>query len=155
MNAGARRVERRQSAMQALRLTRRRTMAGLGSLLAASAVMGRAGAADFIDPYDYGLSSETEGDQSKAVQAAIDAAVLSGRDLLLPSGEYYVQNLNFAGNMRVIGSSLGTHILSWNDAPIGRVGGGTGFVLDGVSIHGPLDGPALALEESEQATIRN
>ncbi|MEO6014062.1 MAG: TIGR03808 family TAT-translocated repetitive protein [Devosia sp.] len=141
--------------MQKLHFTRRQTLTGLAVLLAAPAIVGRAAAADFINPFDYGLNSETEGDQSQAIQAAIDAAVTSGKDLLLPSGEYTAQNLQFAGNMRVIGSSRGTYLNSLDGAPVGRVGAGVGFVLDGVTLGGAVDTADLLLEECDEATIRN
>lgn len=139
------------------KLTRRHTLAGLVSVLAAPAIIGRAAAFEqFVSPYDFGLTNESDGlDQSAAIQQAIDRASLGGQDVLLPAGEYYVQNLQFPGSIRIVGSSQGTHLIGVNGASVGRVGAGTGFVIDGVSLGGAIDNPTLLLEESENATIRN
>ena len=91
---------------------------------------------DFVSPDEFGLNSETEDDQSSAMQAAIDAASQRGLDLRLPSGTYYVHDLDFHGYMRVIGSSGGTHLSSWGDAPIGHVGSTSNLVFDGVTFAG-------------------
>jgi uncharacterized secreted repeat protein (TIGR03808 family) len=144
--------------MSPLRPTRRHVLAGLGLALAAPAIVGRAAAQDqFVSPYDFGLNNESDGmDQSAAIQQAIDTAALGGQDVLLPSGEYTVQNLRFPGTMRIIGASGGTHLIAPDGLMVASVGAGSSFVLDGVSIHGGSgEQPALLLDACEDATIRN
>lgn len=139
-------------------ITRRLALAGLGSALAAPALIGRAYAIDqFVSPLDFGLNAESDGtDQSAAIQQAINEASIGGKDVLLPSGEYYVRDLQFPAGMRVIGASRGTHLIGVGGASIGRVMSGTGFVVDGVSFSGGSgDQPALLLDQCDDATIRN
>ena len=136
--------------------SRRHILAGLGLILAAPALIGRAAAQDFVNPFDFGLQSEAEGvDQTSALQQAIDAAAQSGRDLRLPAGSYFVRGLKLHGHMRIFGSSLQTNLFSLDEGTIGRVGPGRGLVVDGVSFFGVRDVAALALEATEDATIRN
>jgi uncharacterized secreted repeat protein (TIGR03808 family) len=137
--------------------TRRVVIAGLASAVAAPAIIGRAAADDFVTPYDFGLENESDGlDQTSAIQQAIDAAAQGGKDVRLPSGEYYVRELQFPGNMRVLGSSQATHLISYDEGTIGRIGAGRGFTIDGVSFSGGKgDLPALLLDTCEDAIIRN
>ena len=104
--------------MSILRPTRRLVVAGLASALAAPALVGRAAADDVVNPYDFGLSNESQGmDQSAAIQAAIDAAATSGKDVRLPSGEYLVRELTLPSKIRIIGSARGTYLDSFDGAP--------------------------------------
>ncbi len=138
------------------RLTRRQTLTGLASVLAAPAIVGRAIAQDSVNPYEFGLNNESQGiDQSAAIQAAIDAAAMSGKDVRLPSGEYLVQDLRLPANIRIIGSSRGTHLDSFNRGPVFRVGPAGGVVIDGISFGGAVDLAQIVLEESDNATIRD
>jgi uncharacterized secreted repeat protein (TIGR03808 family) len=139
-----------------LLLSRRRALSGLGSLLAAPALIGRAGADDFVSPYDFGLQNESEGlDQSAAIQAAIDAAALGGKDVRLPSGEYLVQDLRLPGKIRIFGSARGTYLDSFNGAPVMRIGSVGDVVIDGVTFGGAVELAKIVLEESESVTIRD
>ncbi|MEO7223913.1 MAG: TIGR03808 family TAT-translocated repetitive protein [Devosia sp.] len=140
--------------MSTPRPSRRFVVTGLGFLLAAPAIIGRAAAADFINPYDYGLHNEGEEDQSAAMQAAIDAGVLIGQDLLLPSGQYYVENLRFPSKMRVIGSSRGTYLDSYTGAPVVIASSASDLVFDGITFGGG-EQAAIILEECEETLIRN
>jgi uncharacterized secreted repeat protein (TIGR03808 family) len=141
--------------MSILRPTRRTVITGLAAL-AAPAIIGRASADDSVSPYAFGLQNEADGvDQTSAIQQAIDAAAQGGKDLRLPSGEYFVRGLQFPSYMRVIGSPRATHLISFDEGTIGRVGAGSGFVIDGVSFVGVRDAAALTLEASDDATIRN
>jgi uncharacterized secreted repeat protein (TIGR03808 family) len=139
------------------KLTRRQTLTGLSLALAAPALIGRAAADDFIDPYDYGLENESDNtDQSAAIQGAIDFASMVGKDVLIPSGAYYVKDLHFPGGLRIIGSSQGSYLVGFEGASVGRVGAGSGFLIDGVSLSGTDAGkPTLFLDQSVDATIRN
>lgn len=139
-------------------LTRRHTLAGLAGVLAMPAIIGRASAIEqFVSPYDFGLTNESDGlDQSAAIQQAIDTASIGSKDVLLPAGEYYVRDLRFPGTMRIVGASGGTHLIGIEGSTIGTVGAGTNFLLDGVSLSGGSgDRPALLLDGSESATVRN
>jgi uncharacterized secreted repeat protein (TIGR03808 family) len=143
--------------MSTLRPSRRLVVAGLASALAAPALIGRASADDFISPYDFGLTDESDGvDQTSALQQAIDAAAQAGKDVRLPSGAYYVRELQLPGYLRIFGSSQATHLISFDEGTIGRVGAGRGLVIDGVSFSGGNgEMPALLLDTTEDAIIRN
>ncbi len=135
--------------------TRRHILAGIGSVLAAPAFIGRATAQAFVDPLDFGLSGG-DGEQTSAIQQAIDAAAESGKDLRLPSGTYHVRDLRFPGNLRVIGSARASRLVGLDEGTIGSIGPGSGCVIDGVSFSGGSgDRPALLLDGCEDATIRN
>ena len=140
--------------MHGFRPTRRQTLGGLAAL-AAPALIGRAAAADFIDPFDFGLSAESGADQSAALQAAIDAAAAAGRDVLLPSGEYACARLRLPSAMRLIGASTGTHLLSATGDPIALSANTRGLVLDGISFGGAVRETMILIEGSENVTVRN
>jgi uncharacterized secreted repeat protein (TIGR03808 family) len=143
--------------MNSLRPTRRIVLTGIATVLAAPAIIGRAVADDFVSPYDFGLTNESDGlDQTSAIQQAIDTALQSGKDVRLPSGEYYVRDLQFPGNIRIFGSSRVTHLIGYEGGGIGRVGAGNGFMVDGVSFFGGSgETPALLLDMCDDASIRN
>ena len=94
--------------MSITRPTRRTVITGLASAFAAPAIVGRAADSDFVSPYDFGYNPDVQGDQTAAIQAAIDQAANYGKDLLFPPGDYFVTNLRFYGSTRYIGSSGGT-----------------------------------------------
>ena len=141
--------------MSTLRPTRRTVITGLATALAAPALIGRASAGDFVNPYDFGFNPDIQGDQTEAIQAAINEAANFGKDLLFPPGEYFVSNLQFYGSTRYIGSSGGTQISTWEKGPIGTAGTGLGMVFDGISFSAPNEEPILVLEESENVTFRD
>ncbi|HZY67982.1 MAG TPA: TIGR03808 family TAT-translocated repetitive protein [Devosia sp.] len=142
--------------MSSPRVTRRRAL-GIGLVLAAPALVGRAAAQDLVSPYDFGLSNESDGlDQTAAIQAAIDAASLAGKDVRLPGGEYTVQNLRFPGNIRLIGSSGATHLIGLDGATVGTVGSVASVTFDGISFSGgDAEHPVLLLDASDGITIRD
>lgn len=138
------------------KVTRRHALAGLSLVLAAPAITGRATADDFVSPYDYGLNNESEGmDQSSAVQQAIDAAALGGKDVLLPSGEYLVKELSLPSKIRIFGSARGTYLDSFDGAPIFRVGTLGDIVLDGITFGGSVTEAMIVLDGTETFTIRD
>jgi uncharacterized secreted repeat protein (TIGR03808 family) len=142
--------------MSITRPTRRHIIAGRGSVLAAPAFIGRAMADDFINPYDYGLNNESEGmDQSAAIQAAIDAAMLGGWDVKIPSGEYLVKELRVPSNMRIFGSGRGTYLNSFDGAPVFRIGTLGNIVFDGISFGGTANEAHVVLEGGETITFRD
>ncbi|MBI4922279.1 MAG: TIGR03808 family TAT-translocated repetitive protein [Devosia nanyangense] len=142
-------------------VSRRKALTGLGALLAYPALTRGAWADQFIDPFEFGLSGESQDDQSAAMQAAIDAASLRAKDVLLPPGEYYVRDLELRGSMRLFGVPGGTHLVGWGGGPIGRLGSVSDLVLDGMSFsagEGRPDGEnrgLLEFEDSTAVTIRN
>ena len=142
--------------MSILRPTRRTVLTGLASALAAPAIIGRAAAEDFVNPFDFGLQSDMEDDQTAAMQAAIDQASNFGKDVLFPSGAFYVTNLRFHGNTRYIGNSGGTYLQSWQDGPVASAGSGSHMVIDGITFGGGAGGATIfLLEDTENATFRD
>lgn len=143
--------------MSITHLTRRHVIAGLGSVLAAPAIVGQARANESISPYDFGLRNDGSGlDQTAAMQQAIDQASLQGKDLRLPAGQYHVRDLQFPGSLRIVGSSWATQLVGYEDGTIARVGSGSGLLLEGVYFSGGNgEEPALLLDTCEDATIRN
>lgn len=139
-----------------LRPNRRHFLAGLTIGLAAPALIGRAVAEDAVSALDFGLS-ETAGDsdQSAAIQQAIDAAAAGGKDLRLPAGTFHVQNLQFPGHLRVLGSAQGTRLMGYQGATVATLGAGSGFVIDGVALGGSgVGNPTLVIEGSDDFIIR-
>ena len=97
---------------------KRQLLAGLGTGFAATALP--ASAFDgFVSPYDFGLQTDTDADQTAVLQAAIDAASVTGKTLLLPTGEYYAGDLNLYGSIKGVPGQ--THLLTAGNAPVGRV----------------------------------
>ncbi|HWA19966.1 MAG TPA: TIGR03808 family TAT-translocated repetitive protein [Devosia sp.] len=138
-------------------LSRRTALLGLGAGLVTSALPAR-GADGFADASEFGLDPAIDGDQSAALQAAIDAAAKQGRTLLLPAGSYSAHDINLHGSIRgVTGQTL---LLSVSDAPVGRVANVTDAMLEGLSFSGGTGSPGddrglLGLEAAERATIRD
>jgi len=143
--------------MSTISTTRRHVLAGVGVVLAAPAIIGRAAAAvGAINPYDFGLIDLHDGDQTPALQAAVDAAASAGQDLLLPAGEFSVGGLRLPGGLRIIGSARATVLANSDGQPIGTVGQGRGFLIDGVSFYSTSTDADLILDEGvEDASILN
>lgn len=138
--------------MITLKPSRRQAITGLASLLAAPPLVGRA-AADDVNPLDYGVELLADGDQSAAMQAAIDAAAESGRDVRLPPGEFTVGNLRVPGGLRLIGTSRDTTLVNSDGQPIITIVNGRGTVIDGVSFHSTTTDAVLLLEEGVEAAL--
>ena len=142
--------------MNRILLSRRALIAGLGSSLGLAAALPAWAAEGFASPFDFGFDPSIDGDQSAALQAAIDGAAAQGKRLLLPPGEYSVRDLNLHGSLQ--GMPGQTHLLSSGEAPVGRVSGLSGVRLEGISFGG---GPAgdnrgvLELENATGITIRD
>lgn len=137
--------------------TRRHVLAGLGAFLAAPAVVGRASAAvGYISPYDFGLLDLHDGDQTAALQTAVDAAARAGQDLLLPTGEFTISGLRLPGGIRIIGNARATALVSSDGQPVATVLDGRGLLIDGVSFFSTSTDADLILGEGvEDATILN
>ena len=109
---------------------------------------------------DFGIVPGDLGDQSKAVQAALDAAAGQGRPLLLPAGQIFVQNLEIPGRTRIIGQPGATVLVAWLDNPVGKAELANDLVLDGVGFSGapggaPSDRGLLSVADSVGVRISN
>jgi uncharacterized secreted repeat protein (TIGR03808 family) len=141
--------------MRTFHPSRRQALTGLASLLATPALVGRASAED-VNPLDHGVELLADGDQSAAMQAAIDAAAESGRDVRLPPGEFTVANLRLPGGVRLIGTSRDTVLTNSDGQPVVIIVNGHGTVIDGVSFYGTTKDALVILEEGvEVALIHN
>jgi uncharacterized secreted repeat protein (TIGR03808 family) len=138
--------------MSTLRPTRRTLIAGLATALAAPALIGRAIAED-VNPLDFGVQLLADGDQSAALQAAIDAAADSGRDVRLPPGEFTAANLRLPGAVRLIGTSRDTTLVNSDGQPVITIVNGRGTVIDGVSFHSTTTDAIIILEDGVEAAL--
>jgi uncharacterized secreted repeat protein (TIGR03808 family) len=127
----------------------RRTIVGAGlALPAAGALAAAAGPA--LAGGEFGLIADDPGDQSAAMQRAIDAAIAARGRLALAPGSYRVRDLTAAGGLHFAGVPSATRLV--------RPGGGTiltlhntegatlsGLTFDGEAADGALDTPALVV----------
>jgi uncharacterized secreted repeat protein (TIGR03808 family) len=132
--------------------SRRQALTGLASLLAAPVLVGRAAAED-VNPLDYGVQLLADGDQSAAMQAAIDAAAESGRDVRLPPGEFTVSNLRVPGGVRIIGTSRNTTLVNHDGQPVITILDGRGTVIDGVTFYSTTQDGLVVLQEGVDAAL--
>lgn len=155
------------------RLPRRQVLIGLTALLASASApaIARSAAAtpaakapaarsgDLLGT-DFGIVPGDLSDQSKAVQAALDAAHAQGRTLLLPAGHIFVQNLDIPGQIRVVGQPGATVFVAWQDNPIGKAELANDLWLEGVGFSGspggnPSDHGLLVVADSVGVRIVN
>src|SRR5216110_1880358 len=89
-----RRFRDNRSMIQPFRFSRRHALTGLAAALAMPAIVTSARARQPIDAArEFGLDGNDQGDQSKRLQAAINAAAEDGRLLILPGSGYSVSNI--------------------------------------------------------------
>jgi uncharacterized secreted repeat protein (TIGR03808 family) len=109
---------------------------------------------------DFGIVPGAVADQSKAVQAALDAAHEQGRPLLLPAGHIFVRNLEFPGAIRVLGQPGATMLVAWLDNPVGKASLANDLSLESVGFSGSpgaarSEHGLLAIESSVGVRISN
>jgi uncharacterized secreted repeat protein (TIGR03808 family) len=109
---------------------------------------------------DFGIVPGAVADQSKAVQAALDAAHEQGRPLLLPAGHIFVRNLEFPGAIRVLGQPGATMLVAWLDNPVGKASLANDLSLESVGFSGSPGGARsehglLAIESSVGVRVSN
>ena len=115
-------------------LPRRKILVGLGFGLALPALITAARAAQPIDAAaDFGLDRNDPSDQSRRLQAALDAAASEGRVLLLPGAGFAVQKLNFPGGTKVSGIVGRTILTAPGDVPVGSIENAHGLSLEGIA----------------------
>ncbi len=112
-----------------------------------------------LDPSSLNLAPGSLDDQSGPLQDALLRAAEEGQRLFLPSGTYYVQNLQVPSNIVIEGIPGGTVLAAAGDVPILRIAGSAHVALTGLTFTRGNGGPANAdrglveIEASEHVTI--
>lgn len=106
---------------------RRTILAALLGLPLAGAALART-----LDAGDMGVAPHATDDQSGPLQDAILAAAAEGRPLFLPSGTYFVGNLQIPGGLVLQGVPGATVLACSTDGPVARISGSAGVRLDGL-----------------------
>ncbi len=125
-------------------LNRRQALAGIGM---ASLAVTAAHAAAPLNAEDFGVIAALPDDQSKAMQAALDAAAAQGATLLLPAGAIFVRDLQLPGQLSIEGVPGATQFTAWNGGRIAQARDVSNLVLRNVGFDarnaGTIDGDAL------------
>lgn len=119
--------------------TRRHIVVGLAALPLAG--MARA---QSLDPATLNLTPGSLDDQSGPLQEALLRAAAEGRPLFLPSGSYYVQNLQVPSNVVIEGIPGGTILAAAGEAPVIRIAGSAHVSCTGLTFTRGNGGPAGA-----------
>jgi len=112
-------------------LARRTIIAGLLGLPLAGAAA--SAFAKPLDAGDMGVKPHATEDQSGPLQDAILKAASEGRRLALPSGTYFVGNLQIPGGLVLEGVPGATVLACSTDGPVARISGSAGVRLDGLT----------------------
>jgi uncharacterized secreted repeat protein (TIGR03808 family) len=128
-------------------LQRRRLLAGLAILAAASPARALARAAPaapaspgILHGADLGLVPDSSADQSAALQKAVDAAAMRGLPLFLAGGAYRAGNVALRSATTIVGVDGATFILGMGDAPIFHAEGQRAITLRSLALDGSTGG---------------
>lgn len=116
-------------------VARRRVLASAGAL-AALAVLRPALAAPVPvrSATEFGVKPNAPGDQTRALQKALDAAAAGGETLYLPAGTYRTRALDAAKRLSLAGTAGASRLVSTGDAVL--LAGADGLILDGLALEG-------------------
>lgn len=129
-------------------LSRRRLLAGLAGLT----LGGPAWAVQPIDAEaDFGVTPDILDDQSRKLQAALDAAHGSARTLMLPGGQIFGHDLAFPGALRIVGQPGKTVLISSGPEPVGKALVANDLIFDSVGFSGGVSGGAHGLLQIESS----
>lgn len=114
----------------------RRHLLAIGSALAGMVLLRPALAAPMgvRSATEFGVKPNAPGDQTRALQKALDSADLSGETLYLPPGSYRTGALRAANGLRLAGAPGASRLVS-NGAEV-LLAGGDGLALDGLAFEG-------------------
>ncbi|HWU16259.1 MAG TPA: TIGR03808 family TAT-translocated repetitive protein [Devosia sp.] len=125
-------------------LTRRQALASLG---AASLAISSAHAAAPVYAEAFGVIPAFPDDQTRAMQAALDAAAAQGVALVLPAGSIFVRDLQLPGQLTVEGVPGATQLCAWNGGRIAQASNAANLVLRNIGFDArnatALEGDAL------------
>jgi uncharacterized secreted repeat protein (TIGR03808 family) len=125
-------------------LNRRQALAGIGM---ASLAVTAAQAAAPLNAEDFGVIAALPDDQSKAMQAALDAAAAQGATLILPAGAIFVRDLQLPSRLSIEGVPGATQLTTWNGGRIAQARNVSNLVLRDIGFDarnaGTIDGDAL------------
>lgn len=117
--------------------------------------------AQSLDPTSLNLAPGSLDDQSGPMQEALLRAAAEGRPLFLPSGSYYVQNLQVPSNVVIEGIPGGTIFAAAGEAPVLRIAGTAHVTCTGITFTRGNGGPAGAdrglveIEASDHIALSN
>lgn len=125
-------------------LTRRQALASLG---ATSLAISSAHAAAPVYAEAFGVIPAFPDDQTRAMQAALDAAAAQGVALVLPAGSIFVRDLQLPGQLTVEGVPGATQLCAWNGGRIAQASNASNLVLRNIGFDArnatTLEGDAL------------
>lgn len=137
---------------------RRRLLTGFGASLLTMATVQRVLSQPFVDGGAFGLQPETGGDQTQALQMAVDAAAGLQQPLYLPAGTFDVGAVRItrpltirSASTTVLRMATGTSILALE--------GCEDVVLDGLTLEGTgrsdRDSALLSITDAQRIVVRN
>lgn len=135
---------------------RRHIIAGLAALPLATAAR-----AQSLDATTLNLTPGSLEDQSGPMQEALLRAASEGRPLFLPSGNYFMQNLQVPSNVVVEGIPGGTIFAAAGEAPVIRIAGSAHVSFSGVTFTRGNGGPTggdrglVEIEASDHVALNN
>lgn len=132
-------------------LPRRRLLvlaAGLGAGLGTGMLAPAARAASATA---FGVRPDAAGDQSRALQKAIDATSASGDELYLPPGTYRAGNLVARARLKLRGVPGATRLVATGGETLIAGPGAVGLALSGIT----LEGGGLAVDGASDVAIRD
>lgn len=132
-------------------VSRRIVLGGLAAGIGFAATSGHAVAAPPIDAAtEFGVTANA-GDQTGALQRAIDAGRDHGRPILLPGGRIAIGEITIPGGTRIEGVPGSTSLVSDGPRAV-RIAWANGVTIDGVGFEAAVTGDGLGILEIENAS---
>jgi uncharacterized secreted repeat protein (TIGR03808 family) len=119
--------------------TRRRFLAAASAAAAATAVLPlRAARAQVYGPdaARFGLNPDDPGDQTAALQRAVDETQVTGTPLFLPPGRYMTTGIRLGSGARLTGVPGATRLVSMGGGPLVSATGARSVALEGIALDG-------------------
>ena len=117
-------------------LTRRAVLGGLAGALALPVLVARGAAAHLgaaIDAVaDFGLDGSGKADQTAQLRAALEAAAVQGRMLVIPAGNYRVADIEVPDGVHLIGIAGRTIFTTPGDKRLAHIAGASGVTIEGI-----------------------
>lgn len=137
---------------------RRELLASLGAAIVTMGGIERAMSQPFVDATAFGVEPGNGGDQTRALQMAVDAAATQGQPLYLAGGTYLVANVTISRPVTILSTARATLQLGTGEA-IFTLGDCQDVVLEGLILDGRgRSDPAtslLSITNAQRITLRD
>lgn len=137
---------------------RRELLASLGAAIVTMGGIERAMSQPFVDATAFGVEPGNGGDQTRALQMAVDAAATQGQPLYLAGGTYMVANVTISRPVTILSTARATLQLGTGEA-IFTLGDCQDVVLEGLILDGlGRSDPAtslLSITNAQRITLRD